>query len=346
MVKQAPKGPVTKFNASAALVDTRGLEVFGGANLATQLSESAQAKAAQQVLGDGPRWLGAIAELEQLGPVRWQSDVAAPRLTNPALATNSDQSEFVKRQLLELCPWRKGPFDVFGVSLDAEWRCERKWARVSSAVSFEGKTLLDVGCGNGYYLLRALGAGARAALGVDPTWLYVAQFAALRRLIHPQNVTELSVPAWVLPLALEDVPQTARLEADVVFSMGVLYHRKSPIEHLEALRPLVREGGTLVLETLVVPGGEQSVLVPKDRYAAMRNVWMIPSVDAACLWLSRCGYRDVRVVDVTVTSEAEQRATEFMTSASLRDFLDPHDPQLTLEGYPAPMRAIFLARRS
>jgi tRNA (mo5U34)-methyltransferase len=128
-------------------------------------------------------------------------------------------------------------------------------------------------------------------------------------------------------------------------SMGVLYHRKSPIEHLETLRPLLREGGTLVLETLVIPGDAQTVLVPADRYAAMRNVWMIPSVDAACGWLRRCGYSDVVVADVTHTSVDEQRATEFMTSASLRDFLDPSDPHRTIEGYPAPCRALFVARR-
>lgn len=340
--------PVTKHNASAALVDTRGLEAFGGVHLAAQLTEAARAKAAQQVLGDGPRWLGAIAELERLGPSSWQGASDAPRIGTAAAVDGTHgpaDAASVKQQLLQLCPWRKGPFDVLGVSLDAEWRCERKWARVNSALSFEGKTLLDVGSGNGYYLLRALGAGARAALGIDPTWLYVAQFAALRRLIAPVAAANSALPAWVLPLALEDLPPQLQLEADVVFSMGVLYHRKSPIEHLEALRQRVRPGGSLVLETLVVPGDERTVLVPKDRYAAMRNVWMVPSAAAACLWLERCGYRDVQVVDVTVTSPDEQRATEFMPSASLRDFLDPAAPTLTIEGYPAPTRAVFLARR-
>lgn len=251
----------------------------------------------------------------------------------------------VTAQLLELCPWRKGPFEVLGVQLDAEWRCDHKWARVMNAVSVAGQRVLDVGCGNGYYLLRALGAGAKAALGIDPTWLYVAQFAALRRVINPTGTEVSPLPAWVLPLALEDVRTLHLPVADVVFSMGVLYHRKSPIEHLEDLREVVRPGGTLVLETLVVEGDGRTVLVPKNRYAAMRNVWMIPSTAAVCGWLQRCGYVDVEVADVTTTSTAEQRATEFMQSASLADFLDPTDPALTVEGYPAPTRAIVVARR-
>lgn len=362
---------ITKHNAALALVDGRGLERFGGPALAAALVAAAREKATKQVLGDGPRWHAAIAALEELtrrkdGAVlqptdvlarpSWQGDVAAPRVGRgageagaafPAAQATQECADRarVKALLMDLCPWRKGPFEVLGVDLDAEWRCDQKWARVMNATSVAGKTVLDVGCGNGYYLLRALGAGASAALGIDPTWLYVAQFNALRRVSNPTGGSAPSMPAWVLPLALEDIRAPHVPTADVVLSMGVLYHRKSPLEHLDALREVVRPGGTLVLETLVVEGDDRTVLVPKDRYAAMRNVWMIPSIDAARGWLRRCGYRDVAVADVTVTTSDEQRATEFMASASLRDFLDPSDPRQTIEGYPAPCRAVFLARR-
>lgn len=352
---------ITKHNAAQALVDGRGIEAAWGERVARALAEAALQRAGAQVLGDGPRWLSAIVELERRGPVAWTGEGAAPKLGTNEQDGTPPGVRPVKQLLLEFCPWRKGPFDVLGVHVDAEWRCERKWARVMQAVSVAGKTVLDVGCGNGYYLFRALGAGAKAALGIDPTWLYVAQFAALRRLTSPLGGAPLdraplggvplgkapvtACPAWVLPLRLEDLRSPDLPQADVVFSMGVLYHRKSPIEHLEALRPLVRQGGKLVLETLVVAGDERTVLTPSDRYAAMRNVWMIPSVDAARRWLERCGYTNVQVADVSPTTTDEQRATEFMTSASLCDFLDPNDPELTIEGYPAPRRAIFVAER-
>ena len=366
---------ISKHNAALALIDGRGLDVFAGPTVAATLLTAAREKASKQVLGDGPRWHTAIAGLERhalerragervlegndaaRAPVGWRCDVSAPRLGPEVVGAVSPSHDAIKAHLLELCPWRKGPFEVLGVALDAEWRCDYKWARVVNAVGVAGKTVLDVGSGNGYYLLRAIGAGARAALGIDPTWLYVAQFAALRRAIAPLdgetpslNVTaaragETAPPAWVLPLALENLRAPHLPVANVVFSMSVLYHQKSPLEHVEALRDVVRPGGTLVLETLVVPGDERTVLVPKARYAAMRNVWMLPSVEAACGWLRRCGYVDVRVADVTVTSRDEQRTTEFMPSASLAQFLDPDDPSLTMEGYPAPTRALIVARR-
>jgi tRNA (mo5U34)-methyltransferase len=328
--------------AASSLVEVADLERFWPPALATSLETIALARARTQVLGDGPRWLQAIAALGTWGPQPLTSDRAAP-----ALGLEHARPADVVAALQALCPWRKGPFEILGVHLDAEWRCDLKWARVQSAVAFEGKRVLDVGCGNGYYLLRALGAGARAALGVDPTWLYVAQFRALRALFAGLEATSRErpvLPAWVLPLGVEDVP-LSEVRAEVVLSMGVLYHRKSPIEHLEQLKAALAPGGTLVLESLIVPGDERTVLVPASRYAQMRNVWMIPSVDALGLWLARVGFSHVEVVDVSTTSTEEQRPTPFMNSLSLEHFLDPNDNELTVEGYPRPRRAVVVARR-
>lgn len=318
------------------------MELSWAAELAATLTTKALARAQAQVLGDGPRWLGAIDALAARGPTRTVLNADAP-----IFGTQAPDRDAVISALNAFCPWRKGPFDVLGIHLDAEWRCDMKWARVQSAVAFEGKRVLDVGSGNGYYLLRALGAGARAALGVDPTWLYVAQFAALRGLRMGSATAPLAdvpFPAWVLPLGIEDVPVT-QVRADVVLSMGVLYHRKSPVEHLEQLKAALAPGGTLVLESLIVPGDERTVLVPEARYAQMRNVWMIPSVEALALWLRRVGFLKVEVVDVSLTTTQEQRPTPFMSTLSLEHFLNPDDDSLTVEGYPRPRRAVLVARR-
>jgi tRNA (mo5U34)-methyltransferase len=145
-----------------------------------------------------------------------------------------------------------------------------------------------------------------------------------------------------LPIGMEEVPYGLRL-FDTVFSMGVLYHRRSPVDHLLELKECLRPGGELVLETLVIDGGPGQVLVPEDRYACMRNVWFLPTCDTLIGWMKRCGFTNIRLVDVTVTSAEEQRTTEWMTFHSLKDFLDPDDPKLTREGLPAPKRAIIIA---
>ncbi|OWP50343.1 tRNA 5-methoxyuridine(34)/uridine 5-oxyacetic acid(34) synthase CmoB [Pseudomonas nitroreducens] len=283
--------------------------------------------------GDLERWLAAVDRLPEL-------QAAAVELRerfNLEGDCDEDTRAQLKLALQGLIPWRKGPFNLFGVHIDTEWRSDWKWERVSPHIDLVGKRILDVGCGNGYYQWRMLGAGARSVVGVDPNWLFFCQFLAMKRYLP-------DLPAWHLPFALEDLPE--KLEGfDTVFSMGVLYHRRSPIDHLLALKDCLRRGGELVLETLVVEGDVNTVLVPEDRYAQMRNVWFLPSVPALELWLRRAGFTDVRSVDISRTSVEEQRATEWMRYQSLPDFLDPHDHSRTVEGLPAPLRATLVARK-
>jgi tRNA (mo5U34)-methyltransferase len=199
--------------------------------------------------------------------------------------------------------------------------------------------VLDVGCGNGYYGWRMLHSGARLVLGLDPFLLFLMQFEAVRKYAGA------NCPHYVLPLTDADLPERLNL-FDVTLSMGVLYHRTSPIDHLRSLWESLAPGGQLVLETIVIESSQQEVLVPEDRYAKMRNVWFIPSVPMLQLWLRRCGFKDIRVIDVARTTFKEQRRTDWMTFESLADFLDPADPTHTIEGHPAPVRAMILARKA
>jgi tRNA (mo5U34)-methyltransferase len=127
--------------------------------------------------------------------------------------------------------------------------------------------------------------------------------------------------------------------------MGVLYHRRSPLDHLIQLKDQLASGGELVLETLVIEGDENAVLVPVDRYAQMRNVYFFPSARALKRWLEQVGFENVRIVDENVTTVGEQRTTEWMTHNSLPDYLDPNDPSKTVEGHPAPRRAVLVATK-
>jgi tRNA (mo5U34)-methyltransferase len=242
----------------------------------------------------------------------------------------------LRELIMRLKPWRKGPFDIHGVYIDSEWRSDLKWDRLESAIApLRDRLVLDVGCGNGYHLWRMYGAGARAAVGLDPTLFYVAQYCAVRHFMP-------GPPAWTLPLALEDLPADLR-SFDTVFSMGVLYHCRLPLDHLRRLKQCLRPGGELVLETLVVEGTADTVLKPGARYARMKNVRFIPSCAALQNWLHDCGFENIRLLNVTPTTSDEQRATEWSGEASLKEFLDPDDPSRTIEGYPAPTRAIMIA---
>lgn len=197
--------------------------------------------------------------------------------------------------------------------------------------------MLDVGSGNGYYALRMLGAGADCVIGVDPTLLFVMQFRALQHFLP-------ELPVHVLPLRSSELPHASKA-FDTVFSMGVLYHQRSPLEHLRELRDQLKPGGELVLETLVLPGDQAFARTPEDRYARMRNVWLLPSIAELTTWLQRSGFREPHCADLTATTSEEQRSTEWMTFESLREALDPADDRRTVEGWPAPLRAILIATK-
>ena len=242
----------------------------------------------------------------------------------------------LRNELVELHPWRKGPYNLFGNLIDSEWRSDLKWNRIKDNITtLKNKNVLDVGCGNGYHCLRALGASARSVIGIDPFLLNNYQFDALKKYAEQK-------PVWVLPYKMEDFPQGIKY-FDTVFSLGVLYHRRSPFDHLIELRDALRDNGEMVLETLVIDGKLGEVLVPENRYAKMRNVWFIPSVLTLELWLKKIGYRNIHLIDISKTTSEEQRKTDWMRFESLSDFLDPQNSDLTIEGYPSPKRAVFIS---
>ena len=281
--------------------------------------------------GDLPRWLQALQELPAIA-------VESIDLNSAVVSVHGEYGDrdALREQLKKFHPWRKGPFSLAGVEIDTEWRSDLKWSRLVDAIEpLADRTVLDVGCGSGYHCWRMGGENAALTIGIEPTPLFVMQYWALQRYINNPRV-------WVVPQRIEQVPDSLRA-FDTVFSMGILYHRRSPFEHLQNLREALRPGGQLVLETLVVDEAVGDCLVPVGRYAKMGNVWFIPSVSSLTGWLTKMKFRDVHVVDVSVTSLEEQRSTEWMTFESLSDFLDPEDRSKTVEGYPAPRRAVLTA---
>ncbi|VAX35909.1 tRNA (mo5U34)-methyltransferase [hydrothermal vent metagenome] len=287
--------------------------------------------------GNLPRWLNALKNLPNLKPSHIELDSNSVTVGTPS-DCDAQQRQRLENILRELHPWRKGPFNIFGIHVDAEWRSDMKWNRLKDHItSLKDRVVLDVGANNGYHCWRMASAGAKLALGIDPTLLYVCQYHAVQHFIDWQNVA-------VLPLGIDDMPMDLNV-FDTVFSMGLLYHRRAPFDHLLHLQSFLREGGELVLETLVIDGKAGDVLSPCGRYAKMPNVWFIPSCLTLEHWLKRCQFKDIRCIDVCQTSIDEQRVTDWMGFQSLFDFLDPKDRNLTIEGYPSPRRAIFVAKR-
>ena len=254
----------------------------------------------------------------------------------PTEPLSAGETQRITHHLKQLMPWRKGPYHLHGIHIDTEWRSDFKWERILPHIApLKDRTILDVGCGSGYHMWRMVGEGAKMVVGIDPTELFLCQFEVVRKLLDNDRRANL------IPLGIEQMQPLSAF--DTVFSMGVLYHRKSPLDHLSQLKAQLMKGGELVLETLVIDGDVNTCLVPADRYAKMKNVYFIPSVPCLINWLEKVGFKNVRCVDQAVTTLEEQRKTDWLENESLVDFLDPTDHSKTIEGLSAPKRAVILA---
>jgi tRNA (mo5U34)-methyltransferase len=283
--------------------------------------------------GNVSRWLSALEKIPKINCNCFEE--------NGKVVISFDQNVdnlLIDSALRQFMPWRKGPWKILNVDIDTEWRSNLKWDRFAEFCDFRGKKILDIGCGNGYYAYRAALNGAKFVLGIDPS-LYSVFQAQIPAKLCPH------IPVSILPLAQKDLPQTPPF-FDVIFSMGVIYHHKNPLEHLLHIQKILAAGGKLILETLAAddcqfPDG----LKPKGRYAKMRNVYEILSVKKIENMLNSLNFKEIKLLDITKTTKAEQRKTDWMQFESLEDFLDKNDDSKTVEGYPAPTRAVFTARK-
>ncbi|HKK32070.1 MAG TPA: tRNA 5-methoxyuridine(34)/uridine 5-oxyacetic acid(34) synthase CmoB [Desulfomicrobiaceae bacterium] len=258
------------------------------------------------------------------------------------IGTTKDGSPVQRQELHDvltsLHPWRKGPFSLFGIDIDTEWVSSLKWNRLVPHIArLTGRRILDIGSSSGYYMFRMADHDPALVLGVEPYLAYVFQFETLNRYARIRDL-------YTLPVTFEDLPDLTG-QFDTVFSMGILYHRRSPVDSLIDIRRKLRRGGELVLETLIIRGEDHLALCPEDRYAKMRNVHFIPTLATLRSWMHKAGFTNVRCIDVSPTTQNEQRSTEWMRFESLKDFLDPTDSGKTVEGHPAPIRAVILGER-
>jgi len=262
--------------------------------------------------------------------------------TSPAVKIGSpDEIDDMMRSklrdsLLSMQPWRKGPFEVFGIDIDCEWRSDLKWDRVIGHLKpLANRHILDIGSSNGYYMFRMLEHHPAMIMGIEPYTNFYYQFMMLNSIADIKNI-------FTLPLKFEDTLSLSK-KFNTIFCMGILYHRKSPMEFLSRIKKMLGADGELVLETLIIEGDSHVALVPEERYAKMPNVYFIPTIPVLITWLRGAGFINIRCVDISPTTIEEQRKTDWISTETLEDFLDPDERSKTIEGYPAPVRAVVIA---
>lgn len=250
----------------------------------------------------------------------------------------ANEHHLVLEVLRGFMPWRKGPFSVFGIDIDAEWRSERKWNRlVAELPDLTGKVVADIGCNNGYYMFRMTHYQPALVLGFEP---YVQHYYTFNTLNTFAGQRQLRVEL----LGIEHLSLFPE-SFDVIFCLGILYHRPSPLDALRDLHTALKPGGILIVESQALPGAEPVALFPQATYAKVPGTWFVPTASCLHNWMTRTGFAQVRLFCDHAMSSEEQRRTAWMNFESYEDFIDKDNPALTIEGYPAPRRVFFKATK-
>lgn len=282
------------------------------------------------------RFRDPLAAIRTLLPARFTNFSGDKIVIGRAEELNAPQQQLLDDALRAFMPWRKGPFSLFGIEIDAEWQSFMKWNRLLPALpDLAGKVVADIGCNNGYYMFRMTPHQPRQVVGFDPVLQHYHCFLALN---HLAGRPELAIE----PLGVEHLPLYPGC-FEVVFLMGVIYHRPSPIAMLREVRQAMQPGGVLILESQIIPGDDSVALFPAECYAKAPGVYFVPTLPCLINWLQRTGFSRIEVAAQSPTTSKEQRRSEWMTFESYADFIDPARPDRTVEGYPAPWRAIVKA---
>lgn len=277
----------------------------------------------------------------------WEAIAKLPRVTSMEIRLEDvvtiDSPDFTKadqQTIYEtakaMLPWRKGPFQIGETFIDTEWRSDIKYNLLKPHFNLKDKIVGDIGCNNGYYLFRMMAEQPKRLVGFDPSALTWCQFSFLNHFIQSDIRYEL--------LGVEHVEYYEH-QFDLLFCLGVLYHRPDPVGSLKSLYKGLNVDGELILDTFMIEGEEEICLTPNQRYSKIPNIYFIPTVNALKNWCHRAGFQEVEVLEIVKTELNEQRKTEWINSESLDDFLDKNDPNKTVEGYPAPKRVYIKAKK-
>ena len=258
------------------------------------------------------------------------------RLASMKVHSIGNEHELLETNLKALIPWRKGPFNLCGLELDSEWQSNLKYNLLRKHFNLKDKVVADVGCNNGYYMFRMLEDKPKKLIGFDPSPIFKTQFETINHFVKSDIEYEL--------LGVEHL-EFYNHKFDLIFMLGVLYHRSDPVSSLKSLARALNKDGEIIVDSFMIDGDEEVALCPESRYAMIPNVYFLPTVNCFKNWLKRAGFKDIELIEITTTDDKEQRVTPWTFGMSLDDFRDPNDPNKTVEGYPAPKRAYLKARK-
>ena len=220
--------------------------------------------------------VGRLAEASAALPSPDEPPVDPKRLAPFAARLPEELSDADRRRLTkqaeELGPWFQGPFPLGGdLVTGGRWRSDLRWrvldGRVPSDLS--ATRVLDVGCNAGYDPFMFRYRGASEVVGCEPSWPY-------DQAVFLESIYETG--AVLRRIGWQQLDPEDQGRFDLIHCNGVLYHEPNPMLMLQRLRPMLADGGTVLLGTMLLASSELSEharFVP-GAFAGDRTWWWVP----------------------------------------------------------------------
>jgi SAM-dependent methyltransferase len=145
-----------------------------------------------------------------------------------------------------------------GFAYDHIWHNARK---ARSAIDYTEKTVLDLGSWDGMWAFEAEMLGAAFVVATDclnywqlPWHHGMNNLILVREAIFSQVVPLWNISPYVLRDRLDNMLYSHPLLKDgfdIIQHLGVLYHLRDPLLSLAQCRSVIKEGGTLLIETAI-----------------------------------------------------------------------------------------------
>lgn len=216
-------------------------------------------------------------------------------------------------------------------------------AQAYDAIDFRGKKVLDIGCWDGLWSFEAEKRGATVVYATD---------LVSKRNFRGHPTVQLARKAlgskvrYVPDLSVYDVSRLGVRDFDVVLYAGVYYHVKDPLRSFAALRQVMKEGATLIVEGAVLdePGCHARYYY-REPYLKDRSNWWVPTVDCLTQWVETNYFEEVSTLGTWNAGGQNLRYTLLARAVSRADphYMLPDEDLLAfdLNDYPeefAPLR--------
>lgn len=165
--------------------------------------------------------------------------------------------------------------------------------RKAITVDFTGKTVLDIGCWDGFYSFEAYKAGASYTLGIDmQPWSsqkWRENFVYIKSKLVPECDFNKIRHAMYDAFNIDEMD----IKFDIVLLLGVLYHVKHPMLLLEKCFNRCNE--CLILETAIVEDSGDPFMnfYPSNELGGDYSNWWAPNITCMIEMLKVTGFQRI-----------------------------------------------------